>query len=441
MKVKEKLILIIFFIILIITIILIILITLNKKNKEATLINGEVAITNPELEGSETNVEYNQQLSDIITKYDYYNVKYCTEIYQQAINNLLNNNSSENKTKLYQMLDDEYINNKKVSIDNVNNIYNNYQQADIFIDNIMTTQISNSVKAYVVKGKTISNNVRNEVILIVKLDIKNNTFSIFPYEFILENKFNNLESGDILNIQKCESIENKLNNIYEDQSNNYTSIVEAYYKKLKDDILYDPEYLYNILAEQYKEKRFGNLQDFINYVNDYKDIIVNGESTKSYREYCDGYVRYICVDNYNNYFIFDEVSTLNYTVQLDNYTIETDDFKTKYSEADNKTKVITNADKVMKMINSKDYKSLYNLLDETYKANNFANLDSFINYLNTAFYSYNYYSISNISEQGPYFVVTVLSKEKATNSADTKENKMIFLLGEDTNFTMSFALE
>ena len=117
------------------------------------------------------------------------------------------------------------------------------------------------------------------------------------------------------------------------------------------------------------------------------------------------------------------------------------DFKTKYASASVETKAITNVDKVMKMINSKDYRAIYNLLDETYKANNFSTLDSFIQYINTAFYNVNYYTISNISEQGSYYLITVTCKENASASAATKENRMIISIGEGTNFTMSFALE
>lgn len=440
MKGKEKLVLIIFFIVLIIAIILIILISLNNKNQKEIFINGEEVIVNPELEGTEGNLEYNNHLSDIITKYDYYNVKYCSEMYQQAINDLLDNNNTENRLKLYQMLDEEYVNENNISTNNVNNIYNNYQKSEVLVDKILSTQLSNSVKAYLVKGKTVSNNNRNECVLIVKLDVINNTFSILPYEYIVEKNYNDLENGEILNIQNDESISNKTNNVYEDQSNNYTTISEAYYEKLKNDILYDPEYLYNILDEQYKEARFGNYQNFENYVNSYRNIIVNGQAIQSYREYYDGYVQYICVDGYNNYFIFNETSTLNYTVQLDNYTIETEDFKTKYETASNETKISTNIDKLMQMINTKDYQTAYNLLDTTYKNNNFPTLNDYINYINNNFFNFNYYAITNISEQGPYYVVTVLCKENAAASAESRTKQIIIALGEGTNFTMSFAL-
>ena len=132
---------------------------------------------------------------------------------------------------------------------------------------------------------------------------------------------------------------------------------------------------------------------------------------------------------------------MDFTILLDDYTIETDDFKTKYENTNFQTRAITDVDKVMKMINTKDYRALYNVLDETYKANNFATIDSFIEYINTSFFNENYYTISNISEQGPYYLITITCKKTAAASADTKENKIIISIGEGTSFTMSFALE
>ena len=131
---------------------------------------------------------------------------------------------------------------------------------------------------------------------------------------------------------------------------------------------------------------------------------------------------------------------MNYTVQLDNYTIETEDFKTKYETASNETKISTNIDKLMQMINTKDYQTAYNLLDTTYKNNNFPTLNDYINYINNNFFNFNYYAITNISEQGPYYVVTVLCKENAAASAESRTKQIIIALGEGTNFTMSFAL-
>ena len=443
MKRKESLILIILIIIVIIIIGLIVLIinlNNNQQPEDISLSTGD-EIINPDLEGTYGEVTYNNELSNIITRYDYYNVKYCAEKYQESINELINNKNDENKLKLYQMLDEQYINAKDISENNIDSIFSNYQISNIYIDKILSTQLSDSVKAYVAKGKTITNNVTNDCVIIIKLDFANNTFSVYPYEYVLEEGYNNLEVGSNLNIQNVNSITVKGANVYEDQSNSVESIAILYYEKLKVDFLYDSEYLYSILDEEYRNKRFENYEDFTNYTDQVRDIISNGTVTKYSREYYDGYVQYLVIDSYDNRYIFNENSVLNYTVLLDDYTIETEDFKTKYASASVETKAITNVDKVMKMINSKDYRAIYNSLDETYRTNNFATLDSFIQYINTAFYNANYYTISNVSEQGSYYLITVTCKENASASAATKENRMIISIGEGTNFTMSFALE
>lgn len=443
MKRKESLILIILIIIVIIIIGLIVLIinlNNNQQPEDISLSTGD-EIINPDLEGTYGEVIYNNELSNIITRYDYYNVKYCAEQYQEAINELLNNNNDENKSRLYQMLDEQYINASNILEDNVDNLIANYQQSEIYIDQILSTQLSDAVKAYVVKGKTIVNNSRNDCVLIIKLDFLNNTFSVYPYEFCVERGYNNTETGGNLNIQNVDSIAKNNSNVYEDQSNSVESIAFSYYDKLKADFLYDPEYLFSILDEEYRDKRFENYEDFINYINLNRELISKAAISQYSREYNDGYVQYLVVDTYNNHYLFNETSVLNYTVLLDDYTIETEDFKTKYASASIESKAITNADKVMKMINSKDYESIYNLLDETYRTNNFATLDTFIQYINTAFYNANYYTISNVSEQGSYYLITVTCKENASASAATKENRMIISIGEGTNFTMSFALE
>ena len=52
---------------------------------------------------------------------------------------------------------------------------------------------------------------------------------------------------------------------------------------------------------------------------------------------------------------------MNFTIQLDEYTIVLDSFKEKYNSAKIVTKITTDVDKVMKMINTYDYINLYNI--------------------------------------------------------------------------------
>lgn len=291
------------------------------------------------------------------------------------------------------------------------------------------------VQAYAIYAKQSN----SDQYILVYLDSTNRTY-----------KVENIELEDYDNI-KNNKIDNKFilsDYIQSDENNSYSidiltdeDFAGIYYDIVKNLIDSNENELYNILNKEYKEKRFPDSSSFIKYCTSMKNLLQNTYITKYNKEIENGTEIYTCVDNLDNIFTIKVITNVNFEVQLDDYTIETEDFKTKYNNSNYDVKVITNVDKVMKMINSKDYQALYNLLDSTYKTNNFATLDSFINYINTAFYSYNYYSISNTSEQGSYYLVTVLCKERATASADSKENKIIISLGEDTSFTMSFVLE
>ena len=148
---------------------------------------------------------------------------------------------------------------------------------------------------------------------------------------------------------------------------------------------------------------------------------------------------YTCIDNLNNTFIIKINSTFEPEIQLDDYTIETDYFKTQYAQASNESKAVTDADKFMKMINSKDYETAYNLLDATYKANTFPTLSSYIQSMEASFYENNFYEMKDISEQGSYYIVTIEIKDRVSASANNKTIKVIIGLKEGTNFAMSFA--
>ena len=80
-----------------------------------------------------------------------------------------------------------------------------------------------------------------------------------------------------------------------------------------------------------------------------------------------GIEQYTCVDNYNNTYLIKLNTNYDIEVCLDDYTIETEDFRTNMQQASNETKISTNIDKLIKMINTKDYQSAYNLLDEHIK--------------------------------------------------------------------------
>ena len=353
-------------------------------------------------------------------------------------NNIINNKNEEENYIMEYIEDETYITteeeNTKTMYSLLTNIINSSNENYIFIKEIYKCNLP-KVQAYAIYAKQND----SDKYILVYLDSTNYTYRI---ENIEQEDYNNIKNNIVNNkFILSDYIQNDGNNSYSIDILTDEDFAGIYYDIVKNLIDSNENELYNILNKEYKEKRFPDSSSFIKYCTSMKNLLQNTYITKYNKEIENGTEIYTCVDNLDNIFTIKVITNVNFEVQLDDYTIETEDFKTKYNNSNYDVKVITNVDKVMKMINSKDYQALYNLLDSTYKTNNFATLDSFINYINTAFYSYNYYSISNTSEQGSYYLVTVLCKERATASADSKENKIIISLGEDTSFTMSFVLE
>ena len=112
----------------------------------------------------------------------------------------------------------------------------------------------------------------------------------------------------------------------------------------------------------------------------------------------------------------------------------------QYSEADEETKVSLNLNKLTKKINTKDYNSIYNLLNANFKNSNFKNINEFKKYLQNYLYEINDLQIESIENNNGYYV----SKCNVINQRNTEESKYmtVFIkLKEGTNFEMSFNIE
>ena len=170
---KKKKSIIFFICILLIILIIIFGILLNLKKTNNNNDDIEVSDLNKELEGKEGLNTYDFKINSNIYKYNYYTIKYCVEIYQNAINEL-------NKNKLFNMLAQEYLNEEKITLENITEKYKNYKKSDIYINKILTTKMSDNISAYIVNAKLIEKNTANvnEEELLIEIDSKNNTFCI-----------------------------------------------------------------------------------------------------------------------------------------------------------------------------------------------------------------------------------------------------------------------
>lgn len=99
-------------------------------------------------------------------------------------------------------------------------------------------------------------------------------------------------------------------------------MAKKYLNDYKNKMLNSPEDAYEVLNKEYREKRFGSLESFTEYLNEFigstnYDMEVDKYQIKN----LGGYKYFDIYDNTGDHYIFKEISIMNYEVYLDGYTI------------------------------------------------------------------------------------------------------------------------
>lgn len=380
MKDKQKLIIIIGIVILIICIICVILLFFLKKEDEDYVDPKDV----PEGVGDLLNVEYIVEKVNDPTKFF-------------SVENCIKNNLDET-----------------------------------FIAEDMNILNEERIASYAVKGRV---NGDKEIYLIFRIDNENLTYSIEELDNV-----NNIESIN-LNTDIAQ-IDNTGNNTFEYITVSSEEMCRKYLKDFIEKELNNPEEAYLIIDEEYKKKRFSGFDEYQAYVNNLREMLKYASLSKYDVQVKDNYTEYILVDNYNNSYTVRTNGIWDYTILLDNYTIKVDTYEEKYKNLPTEQKVQANVYIFLQMINTKDYRHAYELLDETFRNNNFDTLDKFEEYINTNFFSYNLNTTANvdISNEGSTYIYKTRLRSNAGSAAETKNLTVIMQLKEGTDFVMSFSL-
>ena len=279
---------------------------------------------------------------------------------------------------------------------------------------------------------TFEYEIKEEFNIIVNIDYNNRTFSIEP---------TSKEYEDINTASEINSIKENENNKYATTGINTENIVKDYMNNLKRMMLSRPELVYERLDEEYKNKRFGTLDKFKEYIEknteEIKSIYIDKYLVNNFEDY----TQYVGTDKYNNMYVFNEKEPLNYTILLDTYTINSDKFKKTYDESDNKYRVKINVNKWIKMLNNRDYENAYKCLDETFKNNNFPTEEEFENYMREKFPLHYKLSVGQTEEVNGIYKQRIILEDITGASSEKIENTIIMQLKEDYEFVMSFEIE
>ena len=442
MKIEKKILKVTIIVVFIIAILVVLLIysknakkhnEMQEKNKEEFLID--------------TN-----ELREIDDINEYINVS-------QSIDRYFNYIKADNKKSLLQLLDEDYV--KEFNITE-NNVYTySFERLNekiiYFITGMKYKYYSNMIE-YVVSCRLLNNDQEENIFLVLIYDRQNSSFSVLPQS----KNYNSI--GDIKLKENLKSIEKKDSNGYINNSISNEQmckyLLEDYIKKA----VYFPKEAYNSLDEEYRNKRFENYEGFIKYINDNrKNLEVSiFENLKPYTEFKtqDEYTQYIkgldrielykylvdtsgsgknyvCLDRFNNYYVFNLKGIINYSLTLDTYTIMSDKFKKEYTEGNDTKKCQLNIDKFFKMINNKDYTHAYEVLDEGFKNNYFKSQDDFEKFVSSHFYEFNNIKFNSASYEGNVYIFK-LTVTNVKNSNNSFEMNIFMKLKDSMDFVMSF---
>ena len=437
MKRIEKVIITIIFIIIIL---LVIIIFMFKNN-----IFGNNLFNNENIQESEKDDEY----EDSIQISDYFAIKSGIQGYIDSLDKTndiyyVTEESGERKYNpniqkqvLYSFLSSSYIKNNNISESNIDQYIKPTNEKCRYYPLEIKVLKKGDISAYKVSGIIQNLDYKNAIKMYfaVNIDYSNSTFSIQQLEEKEYINYNNTNDSE-------DSIKNNEYNVFSKTSFDVQTVSLEYFEMYKFFTIANPEITYNMMTEDYRNKRFGSLENYIQYIKDTHADFIGINATKYSTKNTDKTIQYVVQDQYGNNYIFDTKSMTDYTVKFDTYTIEDEDYISNYNKEEENSKVQINIGKFFNMINSKDYKSAYKLLDENFKKNNFPSMDKLKEYVENNLYSYS--KVDKVLEMKKYgnYYITVLNVINGENDIiQAKKVTVVMELKEGTDFVMSFSMD
>ncbi len=455
MKKLKNIIIALIILILIMAIMLFVLLSKNDNTKENKLEQEQVAselnsyeegIANPNLiiNGSSPKLTISENI--------YFTINNCL---QEYIDYYRNNKYDA----LYAILSKEFIENEKISVNNVQEKITKIP-AEGKLKILELYEIGGALTSYYEVKANIG---EAEYYFHIDIDGETKTFDIkeyskSDYDIAIKRVVQTTESQE-KKIELNEYNKVKYSTLSEEE------IANIYLQDYVQNALYNTQKAYETLNYEYKKARFKTYEDFQNYVNENK-LTLQGLDSNNRKKYSDfnsyeeyeqyiknlniieldkysiennvGYKIYTCVDDCENYYIFKVYNAMNYEVTLDNYTIETESFKNQYTALSNEEKVMVNIDKFIKMINTKNYETSYNKLDETFRNNNFGSLENYKKYIKENFYEYNKIDFIKVTVQENTYLYEVKLTDITVAKSKEITKTFVMQLKSGTDFVMSF---
>lgn len=428
---------IIFSLIIIILILIIVLLNINNSSKESddsySMYEGqnEVAELKKTIQFSEYYI-----IKECIQKYIDFSYKNNSIYYEKQEDGNEKYIEDTQKQVIYSLLNENYINENGLTKSNLLQKIQLFSKKQQFYPVNIEILEDSDIMVYKVYGaiQDLEYIEKKEVYYILFVNKNKQVFNIIPID-------SNLYTSYTLN-KNIPEIQNKEYNTYNLSNLQNEQIATEYFEAYRFLTLANPKFTYEKMSEEYRNKRFGSLDNYVLYIknnyNEFKNIIPK----KYLSDYNGKYNQYVVQDQNQNYYIFDTTDALNYFVRLDTYTIEEEKFKTTYESANNEKRVQMNIDKFFQMINRQDYRTSYSVLDESFKAKNIKIQDDFERIVKNRLFKYNTINFVNYNDLGSNTYAYNIKLTDLTKQKDGEVNMTIIMqLKEGTDFVMSFSFK
>ena len=452
-KMKIILLLVIFFIM--IGIICILLFQRNTQGTENTnssqQINGTVETSSPQTFKQVENYDIYYTVKGILNNYITMikeangDEQIETGKLQQSREEIITILEEEAIDAIYHMFDEQYVEEVELTEDSIREAVQEYRQQgdysrnvnyNLRIEEMYEGDITTQIKLILTKF-TINDIEEN---LLIKLDMQNDTYSMFGQEYLNSREYN--KDTEIAKIEiDTNSVTSNNYNHFDYVNTNDQYIVNQYFSEYQTKLLHQVGSAYDMLDKEYRENKYESQQEFTEYVEQNYDSLKSNYLSKYLINQFEEYKEYVCLDANNHYYIFIERSLTDYSVILDTYTVDLIDFTQIYDSANISSKVGMNVEKVLDAINDRDYRYVYNKLDETFRNNTYGSLENFEVYMEENFYEENDIEYLEFSEEGDTYIYRAKIKNAAEDQSEQKHITIIMKLLEGTDFDMSFSIE
>lgn len=287
-----------------IVIILIVLLLLGIRNPE----NLNEYDGGEETEAQDTLVEINSNINKETNDYKFFAV-------DDLINDFMIYINTENQEAVNALIDSSY--SQEYNVQNISGTIDRFYSQEIYKQDSITNSI------YYVRGIVELVNSQNEI------NVGNNYFKVYvdnnnltaSIVFLTEQEYKSAIESNSNEIEE-KTIEQNEYNKFEEKMLTEWDLSERYIEDYELKLKYNIEEAYNLLDEDYRNKKFNNnIQEFENYIEQNKEILYNISIYNCTTQIEENYIQYNVEDANNNIFVIKRTNALEYKILLDNVTV------------------------------------------------------------------------------------------------------------------------